>query len=111
MEGRLVISETATPNLINRITHVHLPRLLERLYFQRVIVPGMNNYNGDLVKVLRPKWLPVTGPVQTDLLAVVRNELRPVPIEHRPPKDAAQNRLDFGAAIEHRPGRGTGIGR
>lgn len=27
-EGWLVISETATPNLIDRITHEHLPRLL-----------------------------------------------------------------------------------
>ena len=31
VEGWLVISETATPNLIDRITHEHLPRLLSRV--------------------------------------------------------------------------------
>ena len=76
----------------------------ERLYFQRVSVPGMNNHNGDLAKVLRPKWLPVTGPVQTELLDIVRHELRPAPVQHEPPKEAAQNRRDFEAAINHRPG-------
>lgn len=76
----------------------------ERLYFQRVIVPGMNNHNGDLLRVNRPKWLPVTGPVQTGLLDTVRNDLRPTPVEHKPPTSAAQNRRDFEAAITHRPG-------
>lgn len=76
----------------------------ERLYFQRVIVPGMNNYNGDLVRVNRPKWLPVTGPVQTELLRIVRNDLRPTPIDQAAPAGAARNRLDFEAAINHRPG-------
>lgn len=83
----------------------------ERLYFPRVIVPGMNSHNGDLVKVLRPKWLPVTGPVHTELLDMVRHELRPTPVQHEPPQGAAQNRRHFEAAIKHRPGRGTGIGR
>ncbi|MGD9960494.1 hypothetical protein [Nocardioides sp.] len=82
----------------------------ERLYFQRVIVPGMNNHNGDLVRVNRPKWLPVTGPVQTGLLDTVRNDLRPASVEHKPPKGAEQNRLDFEAAINHRPGD-TGLSR
>jgi hypothetical protein len=76
----------------------------ERLYFQRVIVPAIENDNGDLVRGPRREWLPVTGPVQTELLAILRHELRPVPVQHKPPKEAAQNRLDFGAAIVHRPG-------
>jgi hypothetical protein len=75
----------------------------ERHYFQRVLVPGLNNYDGELVRVNRPKWLPVTGPVQTELLAIVRNDLRPTPIQRKAPKGAAQNRLDFEAAIDHRP--------
>lgn len=78
--------------------------LNERLYFQRVIVPGMNNHNGDLVRVNRPKWLPVTGPVQTELLTIVRNDLSPTPIDQAAPAGAARNRLDFEAAINHRPG-------
>lgn len=75
----------------------------ERLYFHRVIVPAVEN-DGHLVRGPRREWLPVTGPVQTELLDTVRNELRPAPVEHKPPKGAAQNRLDFEAAINHRPG-------
>lgn len=74
-----------------------------RLYFQRVVVPGMNSENGELIKMPRPKWLPVTGPVHTELLSIVRRELRPTPIQRKPPTGAAQNRRDFEAAIDHRP--------
>lgn len=63
----------------------------------------MNSNSGELVKVLRPKYLPITSPVQTELLAIVRSELRPAPVQRKPPKDAAQSRLDFEAALTHRP--------
>ena len=62
----------------------------ERLYFQRVLVSAVENDNGDLVRGPRREWLPVTGPVQTELLVIVRTELRPTPVEHKPPKGAAQ---------------------
>ncbi len=84
----------------------------ERLYFQRVIVPAIENDNGDLVAGPRREWLPVSGPVQIELLAILRNDLRPTPVQRKPPKGAAQSRIDFEAAIAHRPEpRGTGIGR
>lgn len=67
-------------------------------------MPGIDNYSGELGRVNRPKWLPVTGLAQNELLDVVRPELRPVHIQHTPPKGAAQNRRDFEAAINHRPG-------
>lgn len=76
----------------------------ERLYFQRVLVPGMNNYNGELVTGPRREWQAVTGPVQIELLDIVRHDLRPTPIQRPLPKGATQNRLDFEAAIHHRPG-------
>lgn len=84
----------------------------ECLYFQRVTVPAIENDNGNLVRGPRREWLPVTGPVQTELLATVHQDLRPRPVQHKSPKEAAQHRRDFEAAIEHRPEpRGTGIGR
>ena len=46
----------------------------------------------------------MTGSVQTELLNIVRNELRPAPVQHKPPKDAARNRRDFEAALTHLPG-------
>jgi len=45
----------------------------------------MNNHDGELVKVLCPKWLLVTGPVWTELLIIVRMERRPLCVDHEPP--------------------------
>lgn len=83
--------------------------IIERLYFKRVLIPAVENDDGELVKGPLREWQPVTGPVQTELLRRVRVELRPVPVDRNPPKGAAQNRLDFEAAIDHRPG-GPDIG-
>jgi hypothetical protein len=86
--------------------------ITDRLYFQRVTVAAVENDNGDLVRGPRREWLPITGPIQIELLAILRNDLRPAPVQRKPPKGAAQSRIDFGAAIEHRPEpRGTAIGR
>ena len=76
----------------------------DRIYFQRVVVPAVENDEGELVSAPRREWLPVTGPVQSELLATVRNALRPAPIERQPSESAAQNRRDFEAGIDHRPG-------
>lgn len=82
----------------------------ERLYFQRVLIPAVENDDGDLVRGPRREWLPITCPVQDQLLDTVRHELRPMPVEHKPPRGAAQNRRDFEAAINHRPeSRGGGV--
>lgn len=84
----------------------------ERLYFQRVTVPAIENDNGHLVRGPRREWLPITGPVQTELLAIVHHDLRPTPVQHKSTREVAQHRRDFEAAIEHRrEPRGTGIGR
>lgn len=77
---------------------------LRRTYSQRVLVPAVENDNGGLVTGPRREWLPVTGPVQNELLYIVRNDLRPTPIQRPLSKGAAQNCLDFESAIHHRPG-------
>ncbi|MBJ7353975.1 MAG: hypothetical protein JHC98_04045 [Thermoleophilaceae bacterium] len=82
----------------------------ERVYFQRAVVPGMNNFDGELVQVMRPQYLPITSPVRTELLAIARSELRPTPMQRKPPKGAAQSRLEFEAALTHRPGNPGPIG-
>lgn len=48
--------------------------------------------------------MPITSPVQTDLIRVVREHLRPPPIEVRPPVDARASRVELTEAITHRPG-------
>lgn len=82
----------------------------QQLYFQRVVVPGVSSVNGELVQVVGPQYLPITSTVQTELLAIARSELRPTPMQRKPPKDAAQSRLDFVAALTHRPGDPGPIG-
>ncbi|MFT3871461.1 MAG: hypothetical protein QM714_02265 [Nocardioides sp.] len=86
-----------------RICNVIERGVAQRLYFQRINVPGLNDHNGELVRVTRQKFVPITSPVQTDLLAIVRNDLRPTPIRRKAPKGATQSRLDFEAALHHRP--------
>ena len=75
----------------------------ERLYFLRVSVPGLDERDGRLLRVTRRKYIPITSPVQTNLIPIVRQELRPEPIRRHPPPGAAQGRLDFEASINHRP--------
>lgn len=86
-----------------RVCNVIEHGIAQRVYFQRTKLPSLNDYNGELVSVTRQKFVPITSPVQTELLAIVRSDLRPTPIQRKAPKGAAQGRLDFEAALHHRP--------
>lgn len=76
----------------------------ERLYFLRVPFPRIDDQAPGMIKGPRHRFVPITSPVQTDLLSIVRHKLRPAPIKPTPPRGAAQSRLDFEAALHHRPG-------
>jgi len=76
----------------------------ERLYFLRVPFPRIDDTAPGFVKPTRERYIPITSPVQTDLIVIARSQLRPAPITLRPPKGAAQSRAEFEAAITHRPG-------
>ena len=51
----------------------------ERLYFVRVPFPRVDDHTPGMVKGRRQRFVPITSPVQTDLIAIVRNDLRPEP--------------------------------
>lgn len=92
----------------NRLTEVIEHGISKRLYFLRVKLPRVTNQSVGLVRQQRVRYAPINSPAQSDLIEIVRNQLRPPPIQPRPPAGARQNRLDFEAAITHRPdGRGT----
>jgi hypothetical protein len=76
----------------------------ERLYFLRVPFPRVDDVSPGMVRGPRHRYVPITSPVQTDMLAIVRQDLRPAPIKPTAPKGAAQSRIDFEAALRHRPG-------
>jgi hypothetical protein len=76
----------------------------ERLYFLRVAIARLDDLSAGLVKGRRQRYVPITSPVQSDLIAIARNELRPEPIQLIAPITAARSRADFEFAINHRPG-------
>jgi hypothetical protein len=75
----------------------------ERLYFQRISTPGIDDGDGTLVRVTRRRFVPITSSIQTDLIRIVRHDLRPEPIKVDAPPGAVQSRADFEAALNHRP--------
>ena len=100
--------------LFDRVDH-QVARIIEHgakesLYFLRSEIPSLDQLSPGLVKRFRGRYIPITSPLQTDLITIVRTELRPGPVRKRPPKGAAQTRADFAAVIAHRPQpQGPGI--
>lgn len=80
----------------------------DRLYFLRVPISRIDDHSPGPVKGQRQRYAPITSPAQTDLIAIIRNELRPGPIRLSPPDGSARSRADFEAAINHRPGDDPG---
>lgn len=77
----------------------------ERLYFLRLPFPRIDDRAPELVEPMRARSIPITSPLQTDLITIARNRLRPEPNSPRPPNRPSQSRSDFEAAIVHRPER------
>ena len=92
-----------------RLAEVIEHGVAERLYFLRVKLPRVTNESVGLVNAQRARYVPINSPIQSDLIDIVRTRLRPPPIQPRPPTGARQSRLEFEAAITHRPEpRGAG---
>lgn len=83
--------------------------IAERLYFLRVKLPRVTDRSVGIVHPQRVRYAPISPPIGPDLIDIVRSRLRPPTIQPQPPTGARQRRLDFEAAITHRPeGRGAG---
>lgn len=91
-----------------RLTEVIEQGVSERLYFMRVKVPRVVDQAEGLVQPVRTRYVPINSPVQSDLINIVRTQLRPPPIPPRPPNGAGQSRAELEAAIVHRPERRDG---
>ena len=77
----------------------------ERLYFVSVEVPPTVNSTGQFVTPARERYVPIHSPVNTDLLAITRHQLRPAPPSTAAPPDAHESRGELRESIDHRPGR------
>jgi hypothetical protein len=88
-----------------RLTEVIEHGAAQRLYFLRVKLPRVVDDGEGPVQPVRTRYVPIDSPVQTELLQIVRSQLRPPPERPRAPNGAARSRTAFEAAIVHRPGR------
>ena len=80
----------------------------DRLYFVSVKVPRIVDSSGELVSPVRERYAPITAPINTDLLAIMRHELRPPPVVPAAPRGAALSRQELRESIDHRPERRPG---
>lgn len=77
--------------------------MAERRYLVTAKIPRIVDGTGQLVSPARQRYAPITAPVQNDLTAVVRNQLRPPPVVPVAPPGAQDKRETFRESIEHRP--------
>ncbi len=75
----------------------------ERNYFMRVPFPRVDQSAAGIVKPVRHRYTPITSDVGSELLEIVRTELRPTIPPPQAPKRAAASREELVAALSHRP--------
>ena len=86
-----------------RIADLFLQGARERLYFVRARVPRIVCDDGLITHRVRERFAPITAPIQTDLIRLVRERLRPPPTAASSPSGASDSRLELSEAITHRP--------
>ncbi|WP_214058700.1 hypothetical protein [Nocardioides aquaticus] len=83
----------------------------DRLYFISVKVPRIIDSSGELVSPVRERYVPIATPINTELLAIARNELRPAPVVAAFSAGAHESRQQLLESLDHRPDRTRGPGR
>jgi len=77
----------------------------DRLFFVSVKAPRIVDSSGELVRPAREQYVPIHSPVQTDLLAITRHQLRPPPVASAGPRGVHESREELRESIDHRPDR------
>lgn len=83
----------------------------DRLYFVSVKVPRLVDSSGELISPVRERYAPITEPINTDLLAITRHELRPPPVVPAVAAGAQDGREALRDSLEHRPAPHDGMDR
>jgi len=76
----------------------------QKLYFVSVKYPRLGEQEVHGVAQPRERWIPVTSPVQTDLLPLVRARLRPFPCNPAATPEAIQDRHAYELLLTQQPG-------
>jgi hypothetical protein len=87
----------------DRISDIIEQGARERLYFLRVKLPRIVDQPERLIRPIRERYVPLNSADQTDLLDIVRSELRAPPTPPAAPSGAARSRGELIDAITHRP--------
>jgi hypothetical protein len=77
----------------------------ERLYFRSVKVPRLVDGTDHLVNPARERYVPITSPVQMDLISITRRGLRPPPVAPTAPAGSHASREELRESIDHHPER------
>jgi hypothetical protein len=129
-KGGLAAAEAA--NAVGRLRHVHVEEVTspeplrdldklftrtdarivaiieqgvaERLYFASVKVPRIVGGTGELVSPARERYVPITSPIQSDLISITRHRLRPPPVAPAAPAGSHASREELRESIDHQPG-------
>jgi hypothetical protein len=75
----------------------------ERLYFVLTKVPRIVDNDRAMIHRVRERFMPITTPIQTELMGLIRERLRPAPASRPSPPAARASRLELSEAIAHRP--------
>lgn len=91
-----------------RIAAIIEQGVAERLYFVSVKVPRIVDESSHLVNPVRERYVPITSPIQTDLLEIARLGLRPPRVGPAAPAGAQESREALRESLDHRPERRAG---
>jgi len=83
----------------------------ERLYFISVKVPRIVSSFGEVVSPIRERYVPITAPINTELIAIARRDLRPPAVLPTAPVDPHESRRELRESIDHRPSSRLDLGR
>ena len=75
----------------------------ERLYFVRAKVPRIVIDDGQITHRVRERFMPIASRTLTDLVRLVREQLRPPPTAPCPPPGVLDSRVELSVALTHRP--------
>lgn len=94
-----------------RVASIVEQGVAESLYFVSVKVPRIVDGTGLLVSPTRQRYVPINSPVQTDLLALTRRQLRTPQVAPAVPPGARESRQELRESLTHRSERQPGHSR
>lgn len=77
----------------------------EKLYFVSVNYPRLLDEQVNGVHPTRQRWMPVTSPVQSPLLGLVREQLRPPPTPPQPSPESHDSRVAYETVVAQQVAR------